>query len=314
MNRLLLTTLALLTGTFAFAQLGVRQTIPVKATLVDDRKINIELIGRNKGLVSFVETGKTSETDLKVDAFKWIDFGINLETNGVNALYQKEDYAAVATQLNKLLSPLIPYLDLPSDLPDQTMLLLKCLYRTGKYGDTVTLSNVMAVKLTDETMKRQAQLYKVLALIGRNERLEANLFLKSIGDIHHTNNAAGIYYYTRAQLYLTYTNWLGVQEFSSRVVAFAPRDEDWMAPALYLSAQAYAHHKQYAVAEQTLRELALVFSKTSWPAKAKPLQEEYKRLHEQQEAAKPPEALPGERGKSEVVDILKDNPDKGNKP
>jgi hypothetical protein len=311
MNRhLILSSLALLAAILtpalpAGGQLGVRPPILARATLIDDRKLTIELIGRNKGLVSFREAGKTMETDLKPAAFKWIEFNTNLDTNAINTLYQKEDYAAAAKQLNTALSPLLPYLDLPSELPPLTRTLLKCLYRTGRFSDTITLSNVIAASVPDQTMKFEAKLYKVLALTGRNDRLDATLLLKSLGNIHKTNTAAAAYYFATAQLHLSYTNWAGAQEFSSRVVAFTPRDEDWMAPALLLSAQCYAHFGQYAVAEQTLRELSLVFNKTSWPAIAKPLQEEYKRLHEEQQTNKPQDALPEERGKSATKNLLK---------
>jgi hypothetical protein len=296
----------------ATAQLLNRKPVPVKMTMYNDTKLSVELLGRDKEMVTFREPGKQLETALMPKAIKWVDFGINLDTNGVNDLCFKQDFVAAGTKLNQLLSPLLIYLDLPSDLPDQTMLLLKCLYRSGKHGEAITLSNVIVNTLPDEDKKKQAKAYKVLSLLALKNRWEANLLLKSIGDVAKTNSIAALYYYAAAQVQLSYSNWVGAQEYSGKVIAFCPRNEDWMAPALVLSAQCYAHDEQYAVAEQTLHELSVAFRKSTWPETIKPLQEEYKRLREEQEARKNTPELPEERAKRETKNLLKDEPKKEN--
>jgi tetratricopeptide (TPR) repeat protein len=281
--RLLLLLLLLLSrGVDASAPAPVR----AKLRLQSKQTLHVELTGRDGATVLFREPGKTAEIGLPARDIAWVDFDLDYKGARLDDHLQAQDFKAAALALEPLLKPLYPYLDLPSDLPRQATQLMQLLWRSSQYDQTVTTSYLIQRHAKDEGLRRLAQAYRVVAFIELGRLHSAVPELRQLGVVTRKDeNLIGPYFYAQARLQILQTNWVAAHQSAAQIVAFQPKNFEWMPAGLYLSARCYGETGQFEVADQIIAEIATAYPKTRWAELAAQLSEELARKKQELEQA-----------------------------
>jgi hypothetical protein len=257
--------------------LAVNGAEPVQAKLRLQSKqiLEGELTGREGGIALFRETGKSAEIGFEARDIAWVDFVVGDPGARIEEKMIAQDFKAAAEALAPLLKPLYPYLDLPSDLPAQATKLMQLLLRTGQYEEVVTTSYLIQRYSKDDSLKRQAQAYRVVAWIELGRMNSAVPELRQLAPVTRKDeNLVGPYFYAQGCLQILQTNWVAAHQSAAQIVAFQPRNFEWMPAGLYLSAKCYGGSGQLDVVEQIIVEIGTAFPKTKWAELAVKLGEE----------------------------------------
>lgn len=261
---------------------------PVRAKLRLQSKqvLNVELTGRDGTTVLFREPGKPAEIGLPARDIVWVDFELDYKGARIEERLQAQDFKGAALALAPLLKPLYPYLDLPSDLPHQAAQLMQLLLRSGQHEESVTTSYLIQRYARDNDLKRQAQAYRVVAFIELGRLNSAIPELRQLGVVTRKDeHLVGPYFYAQGVLQILQTNWVAAHQSAAQIIAFQPKNFEWMPAGLYLSAQCYGGMGKFDVADQIIAEIAMAYPKTRWAELAAKLGEELaQKKHELEQA------------------------------
>lgn len=266
---------------------AAQEPLKVKVTLQSKQQHTFELVGREAGnLIHFREPGKSTEIGFAATELAWIDFGLSDEFNKIEAKISQADHAGAAEDLHKLLQPRYAYLDLPSDLPRYASQLLRLQTRAGRFEAVLNSSQLIGRFTKDETLRREAQAYRAVAWLETGRPNAADQELKAWTGISAKDELAGPYYYVRASQQLTQSNFPAAHLAAAQIIAFRPRDFEWMPAGLYLSAKCYLADGKLPVAEQIIAEITTAYPQTRWAELATKLTPEIARRRQESERAK----------------------------
>ena len=287
MNRVNWLMIGWLAAVLTTAGAGEVQPIKAKVVLTDGQELNVELLGREgNGLVNLREVGKEHEVGLPAKDFKSIEFVVDLEEAKVYDLYNQGDFRTAAEKLKQMLEPMFGYLNLPHNLAEPLSLYLKCLYWDRQYKELAKVSYLMEV-IRDPQIQKEAQLFRILGWQALHDMRNAERELGKVGEITRKDKEGGaMYFFALSQMYLTQKEWLKAQEAAATVVAFYPRDFEWIGPALCASAEAYGRAGHYKVAKQIIDEVNLAFPNSYWGQTAKELQQSLEQQQQKEAAEK----------------------------
>lgn len=276
--------------TTALVQPAAAQGLKAKIQLTHDRNWDVEFLRREEGgQVVIREKGKDFEIGLRPEDFKLVEFDIDLEKARVYELYNRGEFETASATLDGLLRPAFPYLNLPSNLAEGMTLYVRCLYWQRRHDAVLTIAHLMEV-ISDPVARNEGRVYRALALIETGRLREAEVELNKVGTLHPRDELACSYHYARCRLQLTKGQWVAAQESAAYVIAFHPRNFQWMPPALLASAEAYGKGGHDEVARQVIDEIGLIAPESYWSRQAAALTGHLAEFRQAEEARKAEEA------------------------
>jgi tetratricopeptide (TPR) repeat protein len=206
-----------------------------------------------------------------------IEFAVDLDRNPGQEAFIKGDFKTAAEAFKSAVLPAFPYMDITNNIAPFAPLLLRCMYFDEQYEDVMVKAGVLEKRLYDLNMRREMALYRIIATIGRKRMDDAIKQLEKFGEVKRTDSYAPLYYYAKAAIALHQERWEDLHEMAGRMVAFFPKDMDWMPAGLYLTAEAYMRTRSYDVADQIIGEVNRFYPSSRWAALASNLKPEIAR-------------------------------------
>jgi tetratricopeptide (TPR) repeat protein len=263
------------------------EPVKAKVRLQSKQVLDVELTGRDGATVLCREPGKTTEIGFSARDIAWVEFEMGPQGRRIEEQLVAQEFKEAAAALTLVLKPLYPYLDLPSDLPKQAAQLMQLLLRTGQYDEAIPTSYLIQRFTKDDDLKRQAQAYRVVAFLELGRLNSAIPELKQLGNVTRKEpNVMAPYFYAQATLQILQTNWAAAHQSAAQIVAFQPRNFEWMPAGLYLSAKCYGGTGKFDVAEQIIAEINTAFPKTKWAELAAKLGDELQQKKRELETTK----------------------------
>jgi tetratricopeptide (TPR) repeat protein len=255
------------------------QSTPMRAKvyLRNKQTWDADLKGRRSDFVTMTQVGKTGELDLPASEVLSIEFAVDLDKNPGQEAFIKGDFKTAADAFKSAMLPSFPYMDITNNIAPYTPLLLRCMYFDEQYEDVIVKAGVLEKRLYDQNMRREMALYRIIATIGLKRMDDATKQLEKFGEVKRTDSYAPLYYYAKAAIALHQKRWEDLHEMAGRMVAFHPKDMDWMPAGLYLTAQAYIRTRSYDVADQIVGEVNRFYPSSRWAAMASQLKPEIAR-------------------------------------
>jgi|GEM_PF-3294320 len=271
---------ALLTTTANAAPLNARLTLKNK------QKWDAELKGRHGDLVTLIESGKTTEVSLPITEITSIEFRLDLEKTGAIEKFDANNFKAAAAALQAVLPPTFPYLDAKNNVLPYVSLLLRALYWSEQYRETLSTAETLLARLPDDSFKRELQLWRILALLESGRKTDAEIELERMGPVPRKDDLAAMYFYARSTIQWANQQWEPAHITATQLVVFRPKDLEWLPAGLYLTARGYGQMRAYDTANQILDELQRFFPQSRWVPLIPKLQEAWKQQREADEKAR----------------------------
>lgn len=264
--RRILSTLALLTiATTALAGPMAR------VTLQNDKTTEMELLGRRGegGLITRTPDNPAEITYAFKD-IKRVDFAVTFKQGDPSVLYQKGQFAEAAEALEPVITPWRSFLDLPENNGAPLYLLyVKSLFWAKQYEKSLAACD--ALNTAREPFDRLSRAIRVLDLLELRRIEDAGKQADAISPLTPADPEAALYFYAIARLRMAQKRIPEAQEAAARLVAFLPRDMEWMPAGLFVSAQGYQEAGKFSVASTIADEIRKLFAESPWAERAEEL-------------------------------------------
>lgn len=197
-----------------------------------------------------------------------IVFQFDFDPQEIESQFQSGQYAEVADTLAPILENIYKFIDLPGNnaLPFIRML-ARSQYRAGRHQEAMDTMDAFDRYARPEEDRTDMRLYRVLALLGRNDLEQAGERIAEIPPPSRREENAAIYWTIRTRLALAGDRLEEAQECAARVVAFHGRSFEWMPAGLYYSAQGYGINGQDEIRGQVEKELKTIYADSPWTDK-----------------------------------------------
>ena len=264
--------------------------VPLKAHMKTKSKLDkdVELLGRTADKFVRIRAGEQGEIGIPPSDVLSLDFIFDFEKHPVNKLYDEFKYADAAQHLQEMLQPTLPYLDVNTNSLPYVRLWVKSMFWDGQYAETVKNCDLLYHLVQDEQLSREIQLFRTAAAVPLGKTNDIPKTLERLLPAARTNEEMAIWWYATAQYQIAEKKLPEAQETTARIIAFRPKDFEWMPAGLYLSARLYGLTKHPEVGKQIVEEIKTVYPKTRWAELANQLTAELDQMPKE-EPPKPEE-------------------------
>ncbi len=264
----------LLTGCFAQTS-----PLPVELLMGNGRSWKGNLIRRDGDWIEFQT--KTAVRPIRIGAstVKELKFKVDVDADKISKMMEARQFNRIITTLSKSIEPFSEYSDISSNLTKYNALLMELYHRTGKYDNSLAISEEIARDNRNPLLQAKAQTYQALSLIesGKSEDVRA-LFAEYGWQQETSKEASPEELYIKAKLLVLNGQYSQAMELVARIVAFNSQDPDWMQPAEMLCAEVYTELGMYDSAEEVCRQILILYKNTPEFDKAKKLKIKIEKL------------------------------------
>lgn len=209
--------------------------------------------------------------ELPVADMARLDVRLNFDPDPIAELYYAENFDEAASRLAAALEPYRPYVtDAPGNLEAPFRTLLLAYYWAGQTDSAQQWAAHILDKTSASRLHRDASRVQALCRAAEGGDVETPAPHADPGPAPDQPEAS-LHQYTLAMLAIHREDWDHALEALARLIAFRPRDFEWMPAALYQSAIVYARLDRIQIAQQVIDELTLVYPGTRWARQARTL-------------------------------------------
>lgn len=257
----------LLATLFSTARL---QAINGKVLFDDNRAMSVDMIGPtgNKMMrMIILDSGATLEHP--INKITGVTFELPFDQEELKRNYTFGSYTNVLTVLEPFLPEMYPFLDLQSNVKPLYSMMVRSQYWEKKYADAIAVCNRLTRAFPDDSpAQMEFRLMRILCQHGLGQPKETIKPLNEFPKLDIRDPLSPLYWYSMAQLHASTNNLYEANDYAAKIIAFAPKELDWMPPALFLTARFNASTNQFDVARQICKELELVAQNTPWQQRA----------------------------------------------
>jgi tetratricopeptide (TPR) repeat protein len=181
------------------------------------------------------------------------------EEDRIKFLFDEGKYAEVVEPLASFLSPMLPYVSLPSNQTDLYQHWLAATYWSGDFEGASRLADMLEQAPVDE-LRKSVLFYRHLVLLEKGDFQALESFLKSpdVDGVFPVGSAARLY--IEACVYQKNKDFRAAIKKAAGIVVFHPADTDWMPRAELLCARLYAQLEMPESAESVLTDIHAFYS------------------------------------------------------
>ncbi|AKJ64098.1 hypothetical protein [Kiritimatiella glycovorans] len=248
-----------------------------RMTLQSGKKWVVYLQGRKGDVLEMRRKGDQNAIQMPASAFSEMEFRIEVDLEEARDWYRKGEFDRIRQEVGGLIEERLPYLDIPNNLTPYSILMLKANYWDGHYDEVVESAERLSESLDDD-VRRTAEGFRALTHLEREETNDARRIIEKL-DIREDAEGQGAMDWYLLSLYRQQRGELiSSQETVAHVVAFHPRDFEWMPAALHHSAELYGLSDDFNAADRVIAEVRTFFGHTFWSNRVDSLQTRLREL------------------------------------
>jgi hypothetical protein len=244
------------------------EAIKVRIQTVDKNVHIGTLTERSDGSVVFCPNAGTPIrlTDAQIGL---IQFPVNDDQEQqIDRLTAEGNYFQLEAVLRELLSPYLPYVELPSNVTDKFLKWMAASFWVGDYERVQTLSVALERFGSRNQMSLQSRFYRELSRLekGDFEAMKAFLATPQAAEVFPPESPARLY--IDARMFQHEKNYTQAIRSVSRLMALYSRNGDWMPQAELLCAELYIQLKMPESAREVLADIREFYSNPKVQEKA----------------------------------------------
>jgi tetratricopeptide (TPR) repeat protein len=263
----------------------VNAELTVTARNGEKQTREVELVNRQGPKLAYRDKDGPKEASLNINVSEItsLDFNLPIESEPFTRALANRDWTVVATTLWPVITPLMPYIDLPDNnaagfayIMGSAMIKVADGHRKTNATDKASrlyqeAHKVLAVLARTEWFEQAqaAQIKGVLCLIALTNIPLAEAQLKALQAPEIGDATWGIYWYAQALLKAARGDPRGAMNAVTRSLTFENKDIDIFPDALMLSAKLYEDLLEPYQARDVYYEVAKVFPNTEWSTAAR---------------------------------------------
>jgi len=236
----------------------------------DNRSMEVDIIGpTGNRMMRMIIRSNNAQLDHPIDKIVGLKFDLPFEMEELTRNYAFGSYTNVISTLAPLVPQYLPFIEINNNTRPLFPMLVRSYYWVGSHTEAITLCDRAMRAYKDGTPEQnEFRLLRILSMHGQGKHSETERFLRQLPKLERKDPLAPLYWYSMAQLHASTNNLYNANDFAAQIIAFAPKEMDWVPPALHLTARYNASTARFNVARQILDELEIVAMDTPWAARA----------------------------------------------
>lgn len=244
--------------------------IQAEVLFSDRRALKVDMLGPTGNQMMrmvILDSGATLEQPIK--SIAKVKFELPFNPEELQKSFTFGNYTNVLQNLESFLPSMYPFLDLDSNVKPLYSVLVRSQYWQEKYADAITVCNRLTRAFPENSPEQlEFRLLKILCLHSLGQPQETIKPLNEIPKLGIRDPLSPLFWYAQAQLHASTNNLYDANDYAAKIIAFSPKEMDWMPPALFLTARFYASTNRFDVARQICKELEIVAQDTPWQQRA----------------------------------------------